>query len=86
MLTGRLKEIVNRVDHVGSVSVHALAEQFGVAVETIRRDLRALEDEGYLKRTHGGAESLQDNVSVSSFGHRQTENSLAKREMGAKSR
>lgn len=84
MLTGRLKDIVNRVDHVGSVSVHTLAEQFGVAVETIRRDLRSLEDAGYLRRVHGGAESLQDNASVSSFGHRQTENSLAKNAMVAR--
>ena len=38
-----------------SASVAALAEQFGVTGETIRRDLKALEKEGVLMRTHGGA-------------------------------
>ena len=38
-----------------SASVAALAKQFGVTGETIRRDLKALEKEGVLMRTHGGA-------------------------------
>ena len=38
-----------------SASVAALAKQFGVTGETIRRDLKALEKEGVLIRTHGGA-------------------------------
>lgn len=38
-----------------SASVSALAKQFGVTGETIRRDLKALEKEGVLMRTHGGA-------------------------------
>ena len=38
-----------------SATVAALAEQFGVTGETIRRDLKALEKEGVLLRTHGGA-------------------------------
>ena len=38
-----------------SASVAALAEQFGVTGETVRRDLKALEKEGVLMRTHGGA-------------------------------
>lgn len=38
-----------------SASVTALAKQFGVTGETIRRDLKALEKEGVLMRTHGGA-------------------------------
>ena len=38
-----------------SASVAALSKQFGVTGETIRRDLKALEKEGVLMRTHGGA-------------------------------
>lgn len=37
------------------VSVAALAEQFGVTDETVRRDLSELEKEGFLIRKHGGA-------------------------------
>ena len=81
MLSGRFKDIVNRVDHLGEVSVSDLSEQFGVAVETVRRDLRALEEAGYLRRTHGGACSLIDNDDVLAFGSRQSENSAAKQAM-----
>ena len=82
MLAGRMKDIVNRVDHLGTVSVADLAEQFDVAVETIRRDLRVLEEGGYLRRTHGGAESIIDSdAGMPSFGSRQAENAAAKQIM-----
>ena len=82
MLAGRVRDIVNRVDHVGSVTVAELAEQFGVAVETIRRDLRVLEEAGYLQRTHGGATSIADGYGSSlAIGSRQMTNTDAKREI-----
>ena len=39
----------------GVVSVEALSKRLGVSVATIRRDLSLLEDEGHMRRTHGGA-------------------------------
>jgi DeoR family fructose operon transcriptional repressor len=39
----------------GRVSVAALAEEFAVAAETIRRDLLLLERHGLLRRVYGGA-------------------------------
>ncbi|HEX2622954.1 MAG TPA: DeoR/GlpR family DNA-binding transcription regulator, partial [Phototrophicaceae bacterium] len=39
----------------GRVSVKTLTEQLNVSAVTIRQDLRALEDEGLLERTYGGA-------------------------------
>lgn len=39
----------------GKVSVDDLAARFGVTVQTIRRDLSDLADEGKLERVHGGA-------------------------------
>lgn len=44
-----------------SVTVGELAKQFTVTEETIRRDLKALEEEGVLIRTYGGA-FIQDGV------------------------
>ncbi len=73
MLNERLQSIVNRVDHLGSVSVNDLAEQFGVSVETVRRDLRALKKGGYLKRSHGGAVSIAESDIGLAFGHRKHE-------------
>jgi len=39
----------------GAVNVTMLAEALGVAPATIRRDLNALDKEGKLVRSHGGA-------------------------------
>ncbi len=39
----------------GPTAVVALAERLGVSQATIRRDLAQLEDEGLLRRVHGGA-------------------------------
>lgn len=44
-----------------SVTVIELAKSFSVTEETIRRDLKHLEDEGFLTRTYGGA-FIQDGV------------------------
>lgn len=38
-----------------NVTVSELSEYFSVSEETTRRDLRLLEDEGFIIRTHGGA-------------------------------
>jgi len=51
----RKGEIVNILERAGRISVSALAERFHVSRETIRRDLRELEKDGIVKRTHGGA-------------------------------
>lgn len=39
----------------GGVEVARLAEELAVAPETVRRDLRVLEQHGLVRRTHGGA-------------------------------
>jgi DeoR family fructose operon transcriptional repressor len=39
----------------GRVAVTAVADQFGVTTETVRRDLALLERAGMLRRVHGGA-------------------------------
>jgi len=44
----------------GIVQVSRLAEEFGVSELTIRRDLDQMEENGLLKRTHGGATILRN--------------------------
>jgi DeoR family fructose operon transcriptional repressor len=51
----RKSEIFNLLEQNGKIAVSSLAEKFGVCKETIRRDLRELEVNNVLKRTHGGA-------------------------------
>src|SRR5262245_22417269 len=40
-------------------SLEELAQHVGVSVSTVRRDVAALHERGVVKRTHGGARSLQ---------------------------
>lgn len=47
--------ILNRARDRGKVNATKLAAEFGVAVQTVRRDLRQLADAGLLERMHGGA-------------------------------
>ncbi|OIV36438.1 hypothetical protein BIV57_16240 [Mangrovactinospora gilvigrisea] len=47
--------ITARLQEAGRVEVAEIAARLGVAVETVRRDLRRLEQEGKLRRTRGGA-------------------------------
>ncbi|HEY5860425.1 MAG TPA: DeoR family transcriptional regulator, partial [Actinomycetota bacterium] len=51
----RLSEILGILAADGAVDVTALAEGLGVSEATVRRDLRLLEDQRMLARTHGGA-------------------------------
>jgi DeoR family transcriptional regulator of aga operon len=55
MRAERLSDILDRVAERGSVDVLDLATKLGVSGATIRRDLRALHEQGLLQRTHGGA-------------------------------
>lgn len=53
--TPRQSDILDRARRSGRVQVDALAEQFGVSAQTIRKDLNELCDAGHLTRVHGGA-------------------------------
>ncbi len=51
----RLSEILQVLAQAGAVDVGALAGALGVSEATVRRDLRLLEEQRMLSRTHGGA-------------------------------
>ncbi|WP_329309858.1 DeoR/GlpR family DNA-binding transcription regulator [Streptomyces sp. NBC_01262] len=51
----RRRSILELARRTGSVDVGKLSADFGVAKETVRRDLRVLEEHGLVRRTHGGA-------------------------------
>lgn len=55
-LPARRKEaLASVVNSTGEVTVGQLADEFGVSVDTVRRDLDELAAEGVITRTHGGA-------------------------------
>ncbi|CAH0122402.1 Glycerol-3-phosphate regulon repressor [Paenibacillus sp. CECT 9249] len=51
----RHRQIMQLLHEIQSVKTADLIARFGVSFETIRRDLEYLEEEGFLKRVHGGA-------------------------------
>ncbi len=55
----RLTAILENLRETGSVSVDELSSRFAVSVVTTRRDLDLLEKDGRLRRTHGGAVSIE---------------------------
>lgn len=55
----RITAILTSLRETGAVVVDDLSQKLSVSVVTIRRDLDLLEQQGLLRRTHGGAESLE---------------------------
>ncbi|MBM7694207.1 DeoR/GlpR family transcriptional regulator of sugar metabolism [Peribacillus deserti] len=55
----RKKQIIELLATNERVLAKELADLFHVSIDSIRRDLTAMEEEGLLKRTHGGAIPIQ---------------------------
>ena len=70
--TQRRQAILAQVRERAAVSAEDLSRQFGVSVETIRRDLRRLQRDGLLERVYGGATRPSGRSSEGSFAARST--------------
>ena len=55
----RRNEILRELDRKGKVKVTDLSREFGCSEVTIRNDIKAMDIEGLLKRTHGGAVKVE---------------------------
>ncbi|MDH4411896.1 MAG: DeoR/GlpR family DNA-binding transcription regulator [Rhizobium sp.] len=78
----RQREILRVLENEGTVALSALARKLEVSLETIRRDLKPLADNGSLIKTHGSV-SLASMVGEAPFERRMRENSDAKRAIAA---
>lgn len=74
----RARAIVDLVRRQGFQAIEALAGQFGVTPQTIRRDVNLLCDRGLLRRRHGGVELPPDGENLA-YPARQVLNIEAKR-------
>ena len=83
MPTQRRQAILAQVREQAAVSAEELARQFGVSVETIRRDLRRLQRDGLLERVYGGATRPAGRSSEGSFAARSTRHIERKRAIAA---
>lgn len=73
----RQMEILDLARATGRVGVEDLAERFDVTLQTIRRDLGELADQGMLDRVHGGA-IMRSGVSNIGYDERRRMNEAAK--------
>jgi DeoR/GlpR family transcriptional regulator of sugar metabolism len=78
----RLNQILQTLHDTGSVSVGALADQFDVSKETIRRDLKQLAEQGRVSLVHGGA--TVGIPAEPSLSRREAENATGKAAIGRK--
>ncbi len=80
----REQEILGLLKMSGFVSVKQLCETLFASESSIRRDLKALEERGLVKRSYGGA-SLENNFSnIVTFNHRTRRNVKQKRDIAKK--
>lgn len=75
----RQDEILEILKKNKSATVEELASELFVSGATIRRDLRTMEKQGLLKRSHGGALSFRSSAEESAFAIREQENVSGKR-------
>lgn len=83
----RAQQILQELLRTGKVIVDDLAQSLEVSAATIRRDLAELERRGLLRRTHGGASSIEPALyepfrNVSSFQEQEQQLTAEKRRIG----
>lgn len=78
----RKRKIVELVSEHDGQSVSELADALEYSKATIRRDLRALEEEGLVDRSHGGALPVSSVAREPAYSERKVQNLDAKRAIG----
>lgn len=79
LVAERQRKIVELVNERLSIRVSELSDVFNVTEETIRRDLERLEKEELLRRSHGGAVSIEKNNTETPYTEREILNSSEKK-------
>ena len=79
----RRADILRLVKQLGQVTVTEMSARFEVSLDTIRRDLDTLADEGLVSRIHGGAVPMDNMASADSpFEQRINARQIAKTNIG----
>ncbi|QQM31490.1 DeoR/GlpR transcriptional regulator [Martelella lutilitoris] len=80
-ISDRQTKILALVEAHGSMTIEALAEEFSVSPQTIRRDVNMLCRADQLRRSHGGVERMSAGVNLS-YDSRRLSHPEAKRRIG----
>lgn len=78
----RQRQLLDYIRHHGDTTVESLAQFLGVTTQTIRRDIRLLEEAQLIARYHGGV-GLPSTVENIDYAQRQVLNIEAKRRIAA---
>src|SRR4051794_2128883 len=84
----RQQAIADLVAQRGRLSVNALAAEYAVTTETVRRDLSVLERAGVVRRVHGGAvpaaalTALEAKVGDRDLAHADEKDRIARKALG----
>lgn len=62
MVQERRQAILKELDEYGKVKVSELSRELGCSEVTIRNDIKSMDEEGLLRRTHGGALRLEKGI------------------------
>ncbi len=85
MLAKQRQDIISEMlKNDGAVNVSALVKIFGVSIETIRKDLLLMEQQGLLNRVYGGAVKIGEMKNFQDLNIRNTENLELKKELSKK--
>lgn len=70
----RRSEVLRLVSQRGAASVSEVAAETGVSASTVRRDLKALDEQGLVRLSHGGAAAMEGTTFEPLFSERRRRN------------
>ena len=79
---GRRQQLSEFLARRGFADLSVLVAELGVSESTVRRDLSQLEEEGIIRRTHGGAVFVSDRFSALNYATRESAEVEAKQGIG----
>jgi DeoR family fructose operon transcriptional repressor len=74
--------ILDLITRNGAVEVKELMDQCNISENTVRRDLKSMEDKGLLSRTHGGAVPIQPQFNLVDFDKKLAQDQDKKKRLG----
>jgi DeoR family transcriptional regulator, fructose operon transcriptional repressor len=78
----RRQRLIDLIAERGFIDLATLVDRLNVSESTIRRDLAQLEEDGLIKRTHGGAVFISERQSALNFSARESTALAEKRAIG----
>ena len=70
-LNPRQLAVLQAVREHGALGTQALAERFGITLQTVRRDIQRLSEAGVLERFHGGVRGIDSGSRNAAYAERQ---------------